>query len=281
MEPRLNLEYQSGKAKLSLSLIMAHQYNHKLTSSRISQATDIWVPSTHNYGPEKSMQYSLNGEYPLGENLVVSAEAYYKTFNNLVAYQDGASYLTTSRWDSMVTLGSGASRGISVTLEKKNGRNSGWVSYTLSKTTRRFDQINYGVAFPFAYDHRHDFKIVLLHRFSSRWDAGCAFLYHSGDHVTYGSVMDQMTYLYVKRNGYQLPAYQRLDVSLNYHIQSRRIEQIITFGIYNTYNQKNTYNIEFEFNDHWNSDPNGPTYFVTQKRLFPIIPSLTYRINFK
>ncbi len=281
LDPRLNLEYNTGMLKLGLSYTMAHQYNHLLTTSGISEATDLWVPSTAGVLPEQSIQYSLNAEYPISNSLTVKGELYYKTFNNLLAYQDGASFLTTTSWQDVVTSGSGFSRGLSLTIAKKIGNTTGWITYTLSKTQRQFALINNGSPFPFDFDHRHDFKLVILHKFSPKIDGSCTWLYHTGNYVNYGNIIDEGLYVYVSRNGYELPAYQRLDLDINYHMKNRKRESILTFGIYNAYNYKNIYNIEFFNNIYLNSQlPNQPVYIVIQQSLFPIIPSLTYRINF-
>jgi len=191
--------------------------------------------------------------------------------------------MTSTSWEDMVTKGVGFSRGLSFTFEKKTGSTTGWVTYTLSKTDRRFTQINNGERFPFDYDHRHDFKIILLHRFSSRLDAGCTWLYHSGNFVSFGNIMDEGKYIYIKRNAYELPAYHRLDINLNYHIKKRRLEHVLTLGIYNAYNHKNVYNIEYYYNQLSTISAlpaNTPEYLVLGKTLFPILPSLSYGINF-
>ncbi len=277
IEPRFNLEYTFKKIKAGFSYTLANQYNHLLTTTQINEATDLWVPSTTGVPPEQSVQYSLNFERPVTGNYLARVELYYKTFSNLLAYQDGASYLNSSSWQDIVTEGVGYSRGITLTLEKKYGNTTGWITYTLSKTERRFDLINNGGSFPFDYDHRHDLKIVLLHHFSSRFDAGCNWIYHTGNYISFGNQMDPGQYIYVTRNSYELPVYHRLDIDLNYHIKKTNWEHIITLSIYNAYNHKNIYSIQYVYNEGFQ---NLPAYFIMEKSLFPVIPSLTYRINF-
>ncbi len=279
LEPRINLEYYKYNGKLSLSYTMVHQYNHLLTTSQISQATDLWVPSVQSILPEQAIQYALNLEHPLWKHYTARVELYYKTYQHLLTYQDGASYLNSSSWQDMVTSGTGDSRGICLTLEKKTGRTTGWITYTLSRTNRQFALVNNGVGFPFDYDHRHDIKVVLLHQFSPKLDFGCNWVFHSGNFVNYGTTMDENGFVYVQRNAYELPVYHRLDLDVNYHIKKRRLEQVITFGLYNAYNRKNIYSVEFYVN-HLYSIQMPQRYFVEQKCLFPIIPSLTYKINF-
>ena len=279
LEPRLNLEYLHGLFKYNLSYTVAHQYKHMLSNSRISQATDLWVPSTRTVGPELSNQYSFNVTYQISKAVTFTTELYYKKLNNLVAYKDGASYLFSSSWEELVTQGNGSSKGISLTVEKKTGSTSGWITYTLSNSKRQFPEINDGDPFPFDYDHRHDFKLVLLHKFSPKFDIGYTFTYHSGNYISYGNIMNETFLVYMKRNAYQLPVYHRMDLTLNYHIQKSKFEQVITLGVYNLYNRKNIYTIEYT------ESPLGsgimmPPYVFQKKSLFPIVPSLIYRITF-
>ena len=296
-EPRFNIDYGiTNDLKADFSYVMANQFNHLLSSSRISQATDLWVPSNTQIEPEKSNQVSLSLQYNLSSQFVLTAEAYYKQMNHMVAYQEGASYLQSgSSWNDLVTFGSGKAKGIGVTLEKKTGKTTGWITYMYSRSTRKFEGINQGETFPFAYDRPHDLKLVVMHKFSSRFDINGSWVYHSGNRVTFGNVYEtgllnfetndykylSGKVLYLQRNSYQLPAYHRLDVNFNYHIHTKRIEQVISIGVYNIYNRKNIYNIELVYDplSYKKIPPTNP-YYVKQQTLFPIIPSLSYRFTF-
>jgi hypothetical protein len=275
---------------------MSNQFNHLLSSSKISQATDLWVPSNTQIKPETSNQLSLSFQYRLSDNIVVSGEAYYKQMNHIVTYQEGASYLQSgSSWSDLVTFGSGKARGIGFTLEKKTGKTTGWLTYMYSHSSRKFADINQGDEFPFSYDRPHDLKVVVMHKFSSVFDISSSWVYHSGNRVTFGyiynvGVLDFMPYLegydiykikllYMRRNSYQLPAYQRLDVNINYHIHCKRIEHVISLGVYNVYNRKNIYSIELVENP-INTNSTTVSYYIKKQSLFPIIPSLTYRFSF-
>jgi hypothetical protein len=91
------------------------------------------------------------------------------------------------------------------------------------------------------------------------------------------------------RNTSRMPDYHRMDLSLNWKLKSKRdwFDQELNFSLYNVYNRKNAFSIEFrEVNNgdpNFNEDIDGP---ITSTRpesvktaLFGIIPSITY--NFK
>ena len=275
LEPRLNLTWRLGKTGLHASYVESNQFNHLLETAKISQATDLWVPSTRAIKPEKSRQISISIDYPLTKDLEFSTEAYYKSLSNLVEYQEGASYFSSATsWEDKVTFGKGKAYGVIFTLEKKTGKTTGWISYTFSKSVRKFGELNYGKEFPFAYSRPHDLKLVVMHKFSGRFDVSGTWVYHSGNNITFGDVKYFGYYLFLQRNSYRLPDYHRLDVNVNYHFRAKHLEHSISLGAYNAYNRKNIYSLEYYHSY------NPSRYYVRERPLFPIIPSLTYRIKF-
>ena len=89
----------------------------------------------------------------------MSLEGYYKQMHNVISYKEGASFLfgLENDWQDKVTQGEGESYGAELFVQKKFGRTTGWLGYTLSWNYRQFDEINGGRRYPFRYDRRHDF----------------------------------------------------------------------------------------------------------------------------
>ena len=84
-----------------------------------------------------------------GKLFEISVEAYYKTMTNLIEYKDGASFFGTGTdWESKIEVGNGVSYGAELLLEKKHGKTTGWVGYTLSWTNRQFENLNFGEVYP-------------------------------------------------------------------------------------------------------------------------------------
>ena len=160
-----NLSVKAAYSKMEQNL-------HLLTSTGLGMPIDLWLPATERASPEKSEQYTLGiAKTILKYNLELSVEAYYKSLRNLITYKPGATYMNTSeRWENKILDdGKGKSYGLEILLQKKQGRSTGWISYTLAKTTRQFDQINGGEVYPFKYDRRHDFSIVYNYKIKKKY----------------------------------------------------------------------------------------------------------------
>ena len=83
-----------------------------------------------------------SGAYP-ADKYEISLEGYYKTMDNVIEYKEGASFAEPgSDWQTLVEVGDGWSYGAELLLQKKAGRTTGWLGYTLSWTNRQFDNLN-------------------------------------------------------------------------------------------------------------------------------------------
>lgn len=171
LEPRLSVRYMLND-HISLKASYSHmtQAIHRLVSSNLVMASDIWVPTTKDIPLMKSHLYGagINLRLPLGFDL--SVEGYYKTMDNVLDYRDGASYTSgMGTWQEKVVLGEGKSYGAECLLERHVGNTTGWISYTWSKALRQFDrpgqEIDGGREFYSPTDHRHNFNATLSHRF--------------------------------------------------------------------------------------------------------------------
>ncbi|MBC8301069.1 MAG: TonB-dependent receptor, partial [Pelagibacterales bacterium] len=259
-QPRASVRYLlNDKWSIKGSYAEMTQNIHLLSNSSIGFPSDIWVPATDTVPSQTSKQWAGNistefgnGEYEL------SLEGYYKTMNNLITYKSGYSNLSsTESWENSVeTGGIGESYGAELFLQKKKGRTTGWIGYTLSWTNRKFDNINFGEWYPYKFDRRHDFSLVVSHRFNEKWDAGLTWVYGTGNAITF----PQAIYLgtpnngndfvddfvdvvesYGTRNSTRLDAYHRLDLGFNKTVKKKRITKILSFGAYNFYSRKNPF----------------------------------------
>jgi hypothetical protein len=83
-------------------------------------------------------------------------------------------------------------------------------------------------------------------------------------------------------NSLRMPNYHRFDFNFSFKKQKRKFSRVITIGAYNTYNRKNPYFIllkdKYEIDEE--SGVEIPKSSLVQYSLFPIVPSLSYSINF-
>jgi hypothetical protein len=266
------------------------QYLHLLTNGTIGLPTDLWVPVTDSIKPLTADQYAIGVARALG-SYEISVEGYYKTMDNIIEYKEGASFFSsTSDWQQKVEFGNGTSYGAEVLLQKKKGKFSGWVGYTLSWAYRQFDNLNFGEKFFYKYDRRHDVGVALSYKFNEKTDIGVVWVYGTGNALTLATErylanpMAQPQYSfeggagyevenYEARNSFRMPSYHRLDVGLNRHKKLKHGERTWSFGFYNAYNRRNPFYIYYGYKE------NGDRT-LKMISLFPILPSISYSYKF-
>ena len=161
LQPRLNARYLFDRGwSLKAGFSTMRQYIHLLTNETIGLPTDLWLPTTKRVKPQDSWQAALGTAKTLGQDYEFSVELYYKEMNNVIAFREGSSLLQFEGWEDRVSQGKGTAYGAEFFVQKKRGKLSGWVGYTLSWATRQFDDINFGEVYPYKYDRRHDFEIT-------------------------------------------------------------------------------------------------------------------------
>ena len=186
LEPRASVRFLLTPAMaLKLSYARMAQGVHLLSSSNIVMPSDIWVPVTEKIPLMRSNQYAGGVNYEIMKGLEVSVEGYYKTMDNVLEYNNGASWLNcTGDWQSLVSLGKGRSYGVELMAQRSVGNTTGWVSYTWAKSLRTFDrpgqELNGGREFLAGNDKRHNFNIVVVQRLGQHWKLSASWTYQSG-----------------------------------------------------------------------------------------------------
>ncbi len=278
IEPRFQAEYLlDDESSIRIGYARHHQYMHKVSASSSGAPWDVWQPASTKVKPMESDQFSA-GYFRRIENDIYefSVEAFYKDMRNLIEFRNGANFFLRNYFDSELVFGEGKSYGLEFLMRKNIGEITGWICYTLSKSERKFPDINNGDPFPARYDRLHDFKAVMMWQLSKSWDLSANWTYSSGSNITlpYGKYVVDNTELiaYTPRNGYRLPDYHRLDLSISY---TTRGNGVWTLSLYNAYSRKNIYSIVVR-------DRNNDTdqKEAVEVALFGIIPSLSYTMHF-
>lgn len=297
VEPRISGYYLiSENLSAKAAYTRMTQYMHLLSSGTIGLPTDLWVPVTDSVPPMIANQYAAGLAYTFRKKYEFSAEVYYKDMNNLIEYKDGASFMGTSEnWDRKIEIGKGNSYGLELFAQKKMGRTTGWVGYTLAWSNRQFDNIDFGRQFPYKYDRRHDLSVVIAHSFDKKenkhWrkDIGMTWVYGTGNAISlptsssrtvipelnqynWDSMSDQIS-TFSGRNDYREPAYHRMDVSVTWTRTKGRTERSWNISLYNAYNRHNPFYLYFKENE------NGSRNLMMFS-LLPILPSISYSIKF-
>ncbi|MGE5406240.1 MAG: TonB-dependent receptor [Methanosarcina sp.] len=282
LQPRLALSYAVTKdLKVTSSYGIMSQYLHLLTNSTTGLPTDLWLPVTQKIKPQQAWQTALGIEYDLNSQYTLSVEGYYKQMSNLIEYKEGASFFKIKgSWEDKVEIGDGKSKGVEFLAQKEQGRTTGWIGVTLSKTTRQFANINNGAEYPYRYDRRLDIGILVMHKFSQKMSISCSWVFGTGNRITLPTEKIRTFYgdttSYVKNitgiNNFLTPAYHRLDASIDFYKRKSHWTRNWSFGAYNAYNRKNPFYIYADLLD------KPPT--LKQNSLFPILPYFKYSIVF-
>jgi hypothetical protein len=281
-EPRLLLNYViNDSVSVKASYARTRQYIHLLSNTTSTTPFDLWVPSNINILPEIADQYTLGYFRNFSANMYeTSVELYYKTLQNQIDYRNGANLILNNKVESQLVFGKGFGYGAEFLIRKKYGKLTGWVSYTLSKTKRQFNDINNGNTFLAKQDRPNNLAIVGMYELSPRVTFSATWIYISGNVVTFPSgryyVDGNIVPYYTGRNGYRMPDYHRLDVGLTLHKKkSNKFESDWNFSIYNVYARANAYAINFQ------PDPKDPTKMqAVQLSLFRFVPAVTYNFKF-
>jgi len=200
-------------------------------------------------------------------------------------YRDGTiiGYSKGFNYDDNFVFGSGTSSGIEFMVRKNAGRLNGMVAYTLSKTIRKFGALNQGKDFPAKYDRLHDISAMVNFVHNPKWTFSGVFVYGTGNalnlpvarYVIQGNVINE----YGPRNSARMPAYHRMDLGATYIARKTdKTERAWVFSIYNVYNRRNPYYIYFETKG--DLEEYKLETRLKQVSLFPILPSVTYRLKF-
>lgn len=282
LEPRVTAEYIIDSVNsIKASYNRNTQNLHQLSNSIVGSPTDMWIPSSNNVKPELSDQFSLGYFRNFKENTYeFSTEVYYKTFQNQIDYVTGAHLNFNANVESQLVYGSGRAYGIEFYLKKKYGKLNGWIGYTLSRTERKFPDINNGNYFLAKQDRTHDISIVGIYEFSKTLTFSATWVYYYGNAVTFPSgkyeIGDQIMFYYTSHNGYRMPPYQRLDLGLTWIKKKVGNHELSwTFSLYNAYAYDNPYSITFE-----QLKTNLTKTVAVETTLFKLVPSVTYNFKF-
>lgn len=262
------------------------QYYHLLEGIPLGWSLDMTVPSSGVLPPERALQGYSGLFWERGIHRV-SSGVYYKDMSGLTYFADAVKIFNSAAagWRSNVKVGNGLSYGLETQYEAHGDRLDFRIAYTLSKTDRRFSDINRGRPFPAKFDRRHIFNLsadYLISKTPDReWGCNSFFTFQSGHWETVpegwfpGTLpADDGTvsvHYFDRLNNWEMPPYIRWDLGIYFRrgLRSRYPRQL-NLGFFNVLNRHNPYSITYDPSDRkWK-----------QLSLFPIMPSLKYSLEF-
>jgi len=291
VEPRFSLRYMVTPASsIKASYNRMVQNTHLIASGTVPIPFNTWNPSGPYLRPQLADQIALGYFQNLSRNRYeLSLEGFYKDMTDVTDFADNAALFFNPDLAVEFRQGDSQAMGMEFSAQKKQGKLTGFASYTLSKVTRTIPGVNRGNPFPANHDRRNVGNVALTYDLSPGWSFGTIFTYSTGRPITmpagryeYGPYnVDLVT----TRNGYRLPAYHRLDLSATFNPgvnRARKWRGQWVLSVYNVYNRKNPFTIYTRTAEDEEGKPIGDG---TQKEarmiyLFPILPSITYNFKF-
>ena len=284
-EPRFSMAYQlDSDQSFKLSYNRMAQYLHLISNTNSPTPIDVWAPSGKYIDPQLLDQVAV-GYFKIFDNnrYNLEVEAFYKTIQNRLDYIDGAELIANDAIEQILLTGQARAGGLEVLFRKNEGKLTGWIAYTLSRSEQQTPGrtpsevgIDYGNWYATPYDKTHDISITTNYDLNKRWNLNANFIYQTGQPITYPNAQYQFSGFSIpnfeSRNSSRLPAYHRLDVSAVYSPKKRSGEWV--FGIYNFYNRKNAASIRFQENLETGRNE------ALRLTIFGIIPSVTYNFKF-
>lgn len=289
VEPRMAVRHKlNTSTSIKASVSRNVQFLNLISNATIPLPTAMWIPAGRYIKPQYSNQIATGLFKNFAENMFeTSVEVYYKKMFDLTDFKDNARTFFNKTLETEISQGTGKSYGSEFFIKKNRGRLTGWISYTLSKSTKTIEGVNGGREFRADYDRRHNFNVIANYELPKNWVMGTAWVYSTGRPYTlatgYTMYDGYKMPTYTERNGYVMPAFHRLDFSFTKKWKSDKhphLEKLLNLSVYNAYYRKNPYFITMDDKLDANGDPIPNEKVVNKTWLLPIIPSVSYTINF-
>ena len=232
------------------------QIVNSITREDVQQGNrEFWVLSDGETIPfGKATHYILGMSYET-QRFLFDIEAFHKDLSGLSEFA-----MRFTPWSEEVDYnrffytGRGVANGLEFLLQKKYGRYTGWVSYTLSRVEHTFPDLE-SDPFPALHDQTHEFKIVNSYDWN-KWTFSGTWIYATGrpytepvgveeEEIFEGGRIIERVVLGAK-NGARLPAYHRLDLSVSYRFRMAGSQSIVGATVFNLYDRKNVWYKEFD-----------------------------------
>jgi ferric enterobactin receptor len=260
IEPRASMTYEvTPKIKLKAAYGQYNQFAKRVIREDVlSGSRDFWVLADDDKLPVASSTHYIAGGSWENDKWLFDIEGYRKDLTGLTEYS--LRVQTNPRQSSFTEnyyQGTGKSHGIDVLLQKKYGKLTGWLSYSLAET--RYNFPIYGVSDFYAnQDVRNEFKAVGIYKLG-KIDLSATWIYASGRPYTAPTggykvtLLDdsQRDYINVStKNSLRLPAYHRLDAAATFNWKSEAgAARSLGVSLFNLYGRTNTWYKEYEIQD--------------------------------
>ena len=291
LSPRLSVDYNlTSSVQLQAAYGRYHQFL-TLETSQIFTAFDNWLMTAGGVPPSYGDQIALGVKADLGNNIQLEVEGYGRTMRDLFEQDPFLPDEAGIPYDERFHFGDGRAYGLEVLLRRKKGDLSGFLSYTLGRTERRFPNINTNEAgepqyYTPNYDRTHSLTLAANYALTNQWRLTSTFNYNTGKAYTeprfryevggpFQSGPEQRNVFVSPFNNARLPAYHRLDVGVARTGQFFDFaEYELQFQVINAYSRRNIWFYQYD------TDPDGSIDRTETPQIPVPIPNLSFSLTF-
>jgi len=234
LAPRLSVERTlTPSVQVQVAAGRYHQFL-TLETSQLFTAFDTWLMSDTGVSPSFGDQVAMGVTARLGGAWRLEVEGYARTMRDLFERDPFLPDVAGLPYGDRFHVGDGRAFGGELLLRRPEGRLNGFLSYTLSRTERRFPNINESASgtpqyYPPNYDRTHDLTLAANYRLTDRWRVSSTFSYTTGRPYTRPQqrfefvdspfsfspgIGDAENVLVSPFNDARLPPYHRLDLGV-------------------------------------------------------------------
>ena len=283
VEPRASMRIDlTSRLRLKAAYGHYNQFVARVVNENVTEgARDFWLlANDDNVGVQGSTHYVTGASYETPVWLV-DVEAYRKEMTGLSEFslrfrRGGAEFEA----DDLFFDGSGVAQGLELLLQRKAGRFTGWLSYTLARVEHTFGGLNGNEPFPALHDQPHELKLVGSTRLGRRWNLSATWAIATGKPYTSPesqytiTLLDgsEQSFIHVGgKNAVRLPAYHRLDASVHYRLPVGTSDIDFGLSVFNLYNRTNVWYREFDLTE--------SPYVTTDITFLGLTPNVSARVN--
>lgn len=241
--PELRAQWNLGRGgRLEALAGYTRQHLFQTGPSGIGLPIEYWFLAGKEFGPQSSRYAALSyGLDFLHGRYAISSTAFYRSLAGQVDFGGSLlDYLDENYTNAgLLVAGTGRNYGVSLMLHKKNGALTGWVSYTLSRSLRKFGE----ETFPSNHERIHEVNAVATWTWN-HWDFGTVLVAASGLPFTapesFSIIGGDLIMLFSPRNARRMDPYFRVDITASYYFRRKEgRENGLTLSIYNVSGHKN------------------------------------------
>jgi hypothetical protein len=261
-EPRFQAFYKMNRRfNLKASTGYYKQFVNRIVREDISAGSrDIWLLSDDKGIPVSSSTHFVFGGSYETKDYLFDVEAYYKRLYDLSEYtlRFAPSFIDNSGYQEFFYNGKGYSRGIDFLIQKKYGKLTGWIGYTLGETRYHFPVYGKGY-FPANQDVTHEFKTVLTYKPRKDLTLSATWIYATGKPFTEpigGYKLNtpnggEMNFIVVNsKNNARYPNYHRLDLLAKYDLSFiKAVKSSVSVSLFNVYDRANVWYKEYAYDE--------------------------------